>query len=364
MQKVNAKLGGINMLVSPVTSPNAAPRSPTQLFSKATIIFGGDVSHASPGSQASSIAALVGNINRSCTQYVARLSAQANRKEMIDDLKSMAREIMIEYFNSNGGTSNPDSRPERVIFYRDGVSESQFQAVLQEEIPFLRAAFQSLGDGSYNPTITYIVAQKRHNTRLFVANPRDGEGRNRDVPAGTVVDTGRVENLLRPLFSLQCSMVFPSSWFVHIKVQQTTKVVDNQGDASRNKGTSFSTLLFLTLFWWVWLYSPISATRKSSTFYLQSHSGIQGTTRPVHYHVLKDENGFTPDAIQNLTFALCHLYCRCTRSVSLVPPVYYAHLAAGRGAQYDMAQVMRGSDTSSVGGSSGGGGAGKDDAPT
>ena len=121
---------------------------------------------------------------------------------MIDDLKSMAREIMIEYFNSNGGTSNPDSRPERVIFYRDGVSESQFQAVLQEEIPFLRAAFQSLGDGSYNPTITYIVAQKRHNTRLFVANPRDGEGRNRDVPAGTVVDTGRVENLLRPLFSL------------------------------------------------------------------------------------------------------------------------------------------------------------------
>ena len=131
MQKVNAKLGGINMLVSPVTSPNAAPRSPTQLFSKATIIFGGDVSHASPGSQASSIAALVGNINRSCTQYVARLSAQANRKEMIDDLKSMAREIMIEYFNSNGGTSNPDSRPERVIFYRDGVSESQFQAVLQ-----------------------------------------------------------------------------------------------------------------------------------------------------------------------------------------------------------------------------------------
>ena len=203
MQKVNAKLGGINMLVSPVTSPNAAPRSPTQLFSKATIIFGGDVSHASPGSQASSIAALVGNINRSCTQYVARLSAQANRKEMIDDLKSMAREIMIEYFNSNGGTSNPDSRPERVIFYRDGVSESQFQAVLQEEIPFLRAAFQSLGDGSYNPTITYIVAQKRHNTRLFVANPRDGEGRNRDVPAGTVVDTGRVENLLRPLFSFQ-----------------------------------------------------------------------------------------------------------------------------------------------------------------
>ena len=29
-----------------------------------------------------------------------------------------------------------------------------------------------------------------------------------------------------------------------VKVKQTTKVVDNQGDANRNKGTSFSTLLF------------------------------------------------------------------------------------------------------------------------
>jgi eukaryotic translation initiation factor 2C len=210
MQKVNAKLGGINMLVSP-----GQELRPSQLFSKATIIFGGDVSHASPGSQASSIAALVGNTNRSCTQYVARLSAQANRKEMIDDLKSMAREIMIEYFNANGGASNPESRPERVLFYRDGVSESQFQAVLSDELPCLRQAFQSLGDGSYNPTITYIVAQKRHNTRLFVSNPQDGEGRNKDVPAGTVVDTGRAVSLP---FILECRVTTGSAELLAARV--------------------------------------------------------------------------------------------------------------------------------------------------
>ncbi len=28
---------------------------------------------------------------------------------------------------------------------------------------------------------------------------------------------------------------------------------------------------------------------------------------------------------------MCYLYCRCTRSVSYVPPAYYAHLAAFRG---------------------------------
>jgi len=31
------------------------------------------------------------------------------------------------------------------------------------------------------------------------------------------------------------------------------------------------------------------------------------------------------------TSRMCYLFCRCTRSVSVVPPCYYAHLAAFRG---------------------------------
>ncbi|CAN6292057.1 unnamed protein product, partial [Urochloa humidicola] len=69
-------------------------------------------------------------------------------------------------------------------------------------------------------------------------------------------------------------------------------------------------------------------------FYLCSHSGIQGTSRPAHYHVLFDENGFSADALQTLTYNLCYTYARCTRSVSIVPPAYYAHLAAFRARYY------------------------------
>jgi len=36
-------------------------------------------------------------------------------------------------------------------------------------------------------------------------------------------------------------------------------------------------------------------------FYLNSHAAIQGTSRPVLYHVLYDEIGFTSDDIQQLT---------------------------------------------------------------
>ncbi|ONM05556.1 Protein argonaute 5, partial [Zea mays] len=41
-------------------------------------------------------------------------------------------------------------------------------------------------------------------------------------------------------------------------------------------------------------------------FYLCSHAGIQGTSRPTHYHVLYDENELTADALQSLTNNLCY----------------------------------------------------------
>jgi eukaryotic translation initiation factor 2C len=66
-------------------------------------------------------------------------------------------------------------------------------------------------------------------------------------------------------------------------------------------------------------------------FYLLAHSGIQGTSRPTHYHILLDENNMDNDTIQNLTNRLSYTYVRCTRSVSIAPPAYYAHLVAARG---------------------------------
>ncbi|PAV74327.1 hypothetical protein WR25_13833 isoform C [Diploscapter pachys] len=65
-------------------------------------------------------------------------------------------------------------------------------------------------------------------------------------------------------------------------------------------------------------------------FYLCSHFGVQGTSRPARYHVLWDDSGFNADEIQAITYAMCHTYGRCTRSVSIPAPVYYADLVATR----------------------------------
>lgn len=63
----------------------------------------------------------------------------------------------------------------------------------------------------------------------------------------------------------------------------------------------------------------------------------QGTSRPSHYHVLWDDNRFNADELQTLTYQLCHTYVRCTRSVSIPAPAYYAHLVAFR-ARYHLVE--------------------------
>ncbi|PHT43063.1 Protein argonaute 4A [Capsicum baccatum] len=70
-------------------------------------------------------------------------------------------------------------------FARDGVSESQFNQVLNVELDQMIKAYKHLGEDD-KPKFTLIVAQKNHHTKLFQANAAE------NVPPGTVVDTNIV----------------------------------------------------------------------------------------------------------------------------------------------------------------------------
>ncbi|KAL2072104.1 hypothetical protein VTL71DRAFT_11447 [Oculimacula yallundae] len=65
-------------------------------------------------------------------------------------------------------------------------------------------------------------------------------------------------------------------------------------------------------------------------FYLCAHSAIQGTARPVHYHVLKDEANVPVADFQKMIYQFSYQYMRSTTPVSLFPAIYYAHLASNR----------------------------------
>nr|AAS82600.1 putative argonaute protein [Zea mays] len=118
------------------------------------------------------------------TTYKALVSAQAHREEIIQNLGGMIRELMISFYKRTG------KKPKRIIFYRDGISEGQFNHVLLLEMDAIRKACASLEDG-YLPPVTFVVIQKRHHTRLFpgVHGRRDVTDRSGNILPGTVVDT-------------------------------------------------------------------------------------------------------------------------------------------------------------------------------
>nr|VDD66043.1 unnamed protein product [Brassica oleracea] len=145
-----------------------------------------DVSHGSPGrADVPSVAAVLQHSYFSCPLYRAAVRTQSPKLEMIDSLFQPVDDpvngdnanCLLEFFK----TSNA-RKPKQIIIFRDGVSESQFNQVLNIEVDQIIKAYQRLGETDV-PKFTVIVAQKRHHTKLFQAKGHE------NVPAGTVVDT-------------------------------------------------------------------------------------------------------------------------------------------------------------------------------
>lgn len=177
------------------------------------------------------------------------------------------------------------SMPRQLIFYRDGVSESQYGMVSADEVPQVRQGFREAEQeirrtrnpqlAISTPALTFVVVGKRHHTRFYPGSF------NGNTPSGGVVDRTVV--------------------------------------------------------------SP-----RLDDFYLQSHSspiGI-GTARSSHYVVIEPGN-LTLAQIQTIvsteciisssheltpykTNKLCYTASRCTKAVAVCTPARYADLICDR----------------------------------
>ncbi|KAJ1926989.1 hypothetical protein IWQ60_003327 [Tieghemiomyces parasiticus] len=262
--KLNVKLRGVNCQLRPGQVPF--------LTSNPTMVVGADVTHPEPGSVGqNSIAAIVATLDASYARFTSRVDHQTPGTEMIANMEAMFFSLLRTFETSS------KRLPSCILFYRDGVSDSQFSTVLDFEVAAIRRACAKAKVG-YAPRITFVTCQKRHHVRFRPVNRQDEE-RSGNCRAGTVVDT-------------------------HIT----------------------NPALF--------------------DFYLQAHSGLQGTSRPVHYTVLLDENRLTADMLQDMTNRLCYAFPRCTRTVSLCTPAYMADVLAAR-ARYHKPASLFIDDTSS-----------------
>ena len=73
--------------------------------------------------------------------------------------------------------------PERIVYYRDGVSESEFDTIRTQEGRMLHDLTVELG---IQAKVALIVAIKRHHTRFFA--DKDIASKLGNVPCGTVVE--------------------------------------------------------------------------------------------------------------------------------------------------------------------------------
>jgi len=77
----------------------------------------------------------------------------------------------------------------------------------------------------------------------------------------------------------------------------------------------------------------ICSTR--SDFYMQGAHALKGTPHPVHYHVLVNDANLGADELQRVTFDFCHMFGRCTKSVSLPSILQWADVAAEKASFLD-----------------------------
>lgn len=84
-------------------------------------------------------------------------------------------------------------------------------------------------------------------------------------------------------------------------------------------------------------------SKEHTEFYLQSQATIKGTGRSCRYTTLIDDNNLTVEALESFTFAMCHLFNRCMRSIGICAPARYAHLLCFRAR--DILRVSEGDDS-------------------
>ncbi|XP_055340878.1 protein argonaute-2-like [Paramacrobiotus metropolitanus] len=271
--KINAKLGGVNNINASLDKcPTSSPLA--NIFTKRlqpTIVFGADVTHPGAGEDIAkpSIAAVVASYDDTFTRYMQRVRAQSKRVNPYSEKKSATQEIITDLAAM--------VRELLLEFYDRNKTEPA-------QIVFYR---DGVSEGQYKQVMEREVNSVKQACRELVPN-------GKYMPPLTYVIVGKGH---------------------HVRLFHANEREATTHSGNVPPGTIVDTTI--THF-------------KEFDFYLASHAGIQGTSRPAHYHVLYDDSHLSADQIELFSYSLAFLSARCNRSVSIPTPVYYAHLAAFR----------------------------------
>lgn len=297
--KVNLKLGGHNHELFEENPTRWQPGTSSLLGMPeigSTMVVGYDVIHPT-GPDTEDMQSQVGFVAsvdiRELSQWQGCYWGQEARTEILDNnLQQAFKKTVLCWGRARG------KRPDKIVIFRDGVSESQYETVLEKELGLIRKACEALADEEYkyelkrteggrsgpvplgkkpslwSPKITFVVSVKRHSTRFYPTDSISMNERTRNIKAGTVVDRSVTQ----------------------------------------------------ARFW---------------EFFLTAQDAIKGTARPTRYVVLHDEifrekyKTLAASKLEEFTHNLSYMFGRATKAVRLCTPAYYADILCTRARAYE-----------------------------
>jgi eukaryotic translation initiation factor 2C len=243
---------------------------------------GVDVNHAEKGSTGSSVVAVVGSMDGMLGQYCAHISVSTSG-EPVADLESAISSMLTAFSQRNNGKI-----PRRIIVYRDGVADNQFDEVLEKELFAYKDALAHRGYDEDYVKLSMIICQKRHHSRFVYESGKRGQTIGGD-----------------PEYLNPCAGLCIDARSVFSQNPEAYNDPDSVGSVSNPD---------------------------LNEFYLNSQAAVLGTSKMCKYTLLYDENGLELVELELLTYWISHLYFRCTRSVSCATPgtIHRSHLLIDR----------------------------------
>jgi eukaryotic translation initiation factor 2C len=181
---------------------------------------------------------MVGSTDGMLGQFAAHVSVCQDRDNPINELERGVEQLLTAFSHRNQGRI-----PKRIIIYRDGVAENQFEDVISKELPAFKNAMMMRGYDEGYVKIAIVICQKRHHSRFVYengarGNKAEGEPDYLNPCVGLCIDARSAQNNL---------------------------------DDPDSVGSITSPNL--------------------NEFYLNSHAAILGTSKPCKYSLVYDEIG-------------------------------------------------------------------------
>lgn len=214
--------------------------------------------------------------------FTGRIRLQPAEQEVLD--QATAREIVRECI-VKWQKGRPKDKLQRIIYYRDGVSDDQYDLVIKNEITAIQQAIDCEISGFDQVVITVIIVDREHHTSFFALND---------------------------------SMTY-----------EVDEGQDSREGFRKLNGNVKPGLLVDSV-----ITQPPSSDFQD--FFLQSHVADIGTARSTHYVVLRNDNPthLTFKQLETITHAFCYNYAAATKAMPSCSPAYYAHLLCERAHHY------------------------------